>query len=182
MKYDKVIFVGADNTCRSPMAETIFRYSFGEKLPECEIVSRGLIVLFEEPYNEKTLMILYNHGMETAGSTALRLLEEDLEGRVLVLTMTFADKLSIIEDYGFEGAVYTLKEYIGNDDELLDPYGEEIDIYEACFQDMFTAIEEVKKQFILENEQYDNANSPENIISDENNEEKAEKNELEDLV
>lgn len=176
MKYDKVIFVGADNTCRSPMAETIFRYSFGEEMPECDIVSRGLIVLFEEPYNEKTLMILYNHGMETTATTAVKLSEEDLSGKVLVLTMTFADKLSIIEDYGFQGPVYTLKEYIGNDDELLDPYGEEIDIYEACFQDMFSVMEEVKKRFVLENEQYDN--SPENIISDENNE----KNELEDLI
>lgn len=155
MKYDKVIFVGEDNTCRSPMAETIFRYAFGDENIGCEVVSRGLVVLFEEPYNQKAEMILYNHGMETASKSAVQLDAGELEGRVLVLTMTFPEKLKIIEDYGFEGNVYTLKEYIGNDDELLDPYGEEIDIYEACFQDMYAAIGVVKNVFIKENEEYD---------------------------
>ena len=128
---------------RSPMAETIFRYQIADSFPECEIMSRGLVVLFEEPYNQKTEMILYNHGMETAEKMSTQLKPEELMGNVLVLTMTFTDKLKIIEDYGFQGDLYTLKEYIGNDDELLDPYGEEMDIYEACYQDIYTVIKEV---------------------------------------
>ncbi len=146
MIYSKVLFVGNDNSCRSPMAETIFRYLYGGHEPGFEIMSRGLVVLFEEPYNQKVEMILYNHGMETKEKMAIQLVPEDLEGDVLVLTMSFADKLKIIEDYGFEDNVYTLKEFIGNDDELLDPYGEELDIYEACYQDMFRVLEEVKKK------------------------------------
>lgn len=144
MKFDRVIFVGEDNTCRSPMAETIFRSMFDKDKTECEIMSRGLVVLFDEPYNQKTEMILYNHGLETKEKVAIQLEPEELKGNVLVLTMTFTDKLKIIEDFDFHGEVYTLKEYIGNDDELLDPYGEEIDIYEACYQDMFAVIQEVK--------------------------------------
>ncbi|MCI8307135.1 MAG: hypothetical protein HFH14_03700 [Lachnospiraceae bacterium] len=166
MKYDKVIFVGEDNTCRSPMAETIFRYAFGDEKIGCEVVSRGLVVLFEEPYNQKAEMILYNHGMETVSKSAVQLDAAELAERVLVLTMTFPEKLKIIEDYGFGGSVYTLKEYIGNDDELLDPYGEEIDIYEACFQDMFAAIREVKKLFVKENKEYDDAVNGQNEFSD----------------
>lgn len=167
MKYDKVIFVGEDNTCRSPMAETIFRYAFGEEEIGCEVVSRGLVVLFEEPYNQKAEMILYNHGMETVSKSAVQLEAGELDGRVLVLTMTFPEKLKIIEDYGFEGSVYTLKEYIGNDDELLDPYGEEIDIYEACFQDMYAAIEEVKKVFVKENKEYNSIKAETNVCGDD---------------
>lgn len=144
MGYDKIVFVGNDNSYRSPMAETIFRYLYEDKEPEFEIISRGLVVLFEEPYNQKTEMILYNHGMETKEKMALQLTPSDLEGKVLVLTMEFGDKLKIIEDYGIEDNVYTLKEYVGNDDELLDPYGEEMDIYEACFQDMYMVLKEVK--------------------------------------
>lgn len=154
MKYDRVIFAGEYNTCRSPMAETIFRSLCGDIEPECEIISRGLVVLFDEPYNQKTEMILYNHGMETKEKIAIQLVPEELEGRVLVLTMCFTDKLKIIEDYGFTGDVFTLKEYVGNDDELLDPYGEEIDIYKACFQDMYAVMQEVKKKFEAENKDY----------------------------
>lgn len=146
MIYNKVLFVGNDNVCRSPMAETIFRSLYGDGEPEFEITSRGLIVLFEEPYNEKVEMILYNHGMETKEKVALQLKPEDFGDDVLVLTMAFGDKLKIIEDYGVSENVYTLKEFIGNDDELLDPYGEELDIYEACYQDMYLALEEVKRK------------------------------------
>lgn len=151
MKYDKVIFVGDDNTCRSPMAEAIFRH-LTEHKTGCEIMSRGLIVLFPEPYNPKMGKILKEHGMKTKDKTAQQLYPQDLAGNVLVLTMTFADKLKIIEDYEFDGAVYTLKEYVGNNDELLDPYGEELEIYEACFMDMYEVMKEVKKKFLAEND------------------------------
>lgn len=146
MIYSRVLFVGNDNSCRSPMAETIFRHLYEGSERSFEITSRGLVVLFEEPYNQKAEMILYNHGLETKEKMALQLVPEDLEGDVLVLTMAFADKLKIIEDYGFEDNVYTLKEFIGNDDELLDPYGEELDIYEACYQDMYAVLVEVKNK------------------------------------
>lgn len=163
MKYDRVIFVGENNTCRSLMAETIFRYVLKEEKIECEIMSRGLIVLFEEPFNQKAELIMYNHGMEINSKSAVQLQKEELEGRVLVLTMTFADKLKIIEDFGFTGDVYTLKEYVGNDDDLLDPYGEEIDVYEACYQDIYGVIEQVKEIFLRQNQECDN-----NINNDEN--------------
>ena len=71
----KILFVCLGNICRSPMAETIFRYLCGDEVKGCEIVSRGLVVLFEEPYNQKAEMILYNHGMETANKTAIQLNE-----------------------------------------------------------------------------------------------------------
>ena len=159
MKYDRVIFAGENNTCRSLMAETVFRYMTKDDEIQCEIMSRGLIVLFEEPFNQKAELILYNHGLEINSKSAIQLQPEELEGRVLVLTMTFADKLKIIEDFGFEGDVYTLKEYIGNDDELLDPYGEEIDVYEACYQDIYSVIEQVRTIFLKQNMEYDNNNN-----------------------
>ena len=149
MKFDKVIFVGEDNTCRSPMAETIFRYIMKNDYP-CEIMSRGLVVLFPEPYNPKIERILKEHGMKMQEKSAAQLEPEDLDGNVLILTMTFTEKLKIIEDFGFEGSVYTLKEYVGNNDELLDPYGEEMDIYEACFEDMYDVMKEVKLKFVLD--------------------------------
>ena len=146
MIFDRIIFVGMDNTLRSPMAETIFRSLYGEEEPGFEITSRGLVVLFEEPYNQKIEMILYNHGMETVNKMAIQLTREELDDKTLVLTMAFGEKLKIIEDYEFSDNVYTLKEFVGNDDELLDPYGEEMDIYEACYKDMYAVLEEVKKK------------------------------------
>ncbi len=147
MKYDKVVFVGNGNTSRSPMAEAIFLHLYSDADKEVLVVSRGLVVLFEEPYNPKIETVLGVHGIKLASKRAVQLTKEDLIGNVLVLTMGFTDKLKIIEDYGFEGPVYTLKEYVGNDDELLDPYGEEMDIYEACYEDMYEVMQEVVTKF-----------------------------------
>lgn len=169
MKYDRVIFVGNDNTCRSPMAETIFKHMCKDENIEYGISSRGLVVLFEEPYNQKAEMILYNHGMETTENIAIQLEPEELKGKVLVLTMAFTEKLKIIEDYGFDGTVFTLKEYVGNDDELLDPYGEEIDIYEACFQDMYSVMQEVKAKLDKENAEETDDSDKENSNKENSN-------------
>lgn len=157
MKYDKVVFVGNGNTSRSPMAEAIFLHLYSGSLEELTVISRGLVVLFEEPYNPKIETVLNEHGIEMTSKLAIQLTPEELLGNVLVLTMGFTDKLKIIEDYGFEGEVYTLKEYVGNDDELLDPYGEDMDIYEAFYQDMY----EVMKQ-VVEKVEYE-------MKTDENN-------------
>jgi len=153
MKYDRVIFLDDDNTCRSLMAEAIFKSMFEEGETDCEIMSRGLVVLFEEPFNQKAEMILYNHGMQTSGSASVAFDVTEVTEKTLMLTMTFQEKLQLIEEFGLAENVYTLKEYIGNDDELLDPYGEEIDVYEACYQDMYRAIEDVKKRFEKENKE-----------------------------
>jgi len=150
--YDRIIFVGNDNTCRGPMAEAIFRHLYKGNLLKTNIMSRGLVVLFEEPYNAKAIDILSDHGIEMEDGLTKQLGIEELGANTLVLTMAFTDKLKIIEDYGFEENVYTLKEYIGNDDELLDPYGEDMDVYEAFYQDLYNAIVEVVAKFEEETE------------------------------
>ena len=146
MKYDRIIFAGNDNICRSVMAEAVFRQLYRKYDDKPEIMSRGLAVLFEEPYNPKAMLTLKMHGIEINEGMSAKLSSEELGEGTLVLTMGFADKLRIIEDYEYTEEVYTLKEFIGNDDELLDPYGEELDIYEACYQDIYEVIEQVVKK------------------------------------
>ena len=46
--FDKVIFVCNGNTCRSPMAATVMANLKQDIISE----SRGMVVLFPEPYNE----------------------------------------------------------------------------------------------------------------------------------
>lgn len=151
MKYDRIIFAGNDNICRSVMAEAVFSQLYRKHGDKPEIMSRGLAVLFEEPYNPKAMLILKMHGIELNERLSVQLSDEELGDNTLVLTMGFTEKLRILEDYGYTGEVYTLKEFVGNDDELLDPYGEELDIYEACYQDIYEVIEQVVKKLNEEN-------------------------------
>ena len=52
--YNKIIFVCMGNTCRSPMAATIMQ----NRLSKYDVIveSRGMVVLFEEPYNPKAII------------------------------------------------------------------------------------------------------------------------------
>lgn len=151
MLYDKVIFVGNDNTCRSPMAEAIFKHMYKGNILESNIVSRGLVVLFEEPYNPKAREILRKNGIAMGNGLSSQLKKDELIDTALVLTMDFKDKLNIIEDYDFTGEVYTIKEFVGNDDELLDPYGEEMEVYEAFYLDLREAVTAVIDKLKSEN-------------------------------
>ena len=58
-KYDRLIFVSNSDTCRGPMAEAILKSKF--LLSELEVESRGLVVLFPEPVNQKAEAILASH-------------------------------------------------------------------------------------------------------------------------
>ena len=65
IKFDKVIFVCTGNTCRSPMAEAIYRHlTEDSQLPA---ISRGIVMLFPEPSYPKADMVLSNHNLALEG-------------------------------------------------------------------------------------------------------------------
>ena len=55
-RYDKLVFVCTGNTCRSPMAEVIYKNL--DKESDVKVISRGLVVLFNEPINPKAEVVL----------------------------------------------------------------------------------------------------------------------------
>ena len=60
--YSKIIFVCDSGTSRAPMAEAILKeYTIRYPL---EVESRGLVVLFPEPINQKAEAILISNGIE----------------------------------------------------------------------------------------------------------------------
>ena len=89
-RINKIIFVCTDNTCLSNMAAAVFEGIRGER--EIQVASRGLVVLFPEPINQKAVAILKSHKLELLEEEAKPLESRDLIPGTLVLTMTGGGK------------------------------------------------------------------------------------------
>ncbi len=142
-RYERIIFLCTNNTYLSPMAEAMYRHFSAEnqELPEC--CSRGLVVLFSEPISPKVNVALTTHDMEvSAHENSQPVQSEEILGDVLILTMTFSEKVKFLEEYSVEN-VYTLGEFVGEDTDIIDPYGGEEEQYERCYEDILRRIKKV---------------------------------------
>lgn len=144
---NKVIFVCVGNTCRSPMAAT----SMSTFLQGTDILvqSRGMVVLFPEPYNPKAVAVASKHGMIMVSDSTKQIENEDFDNNTLVLVMNSNMKKKLYDKYDRAINVYTLSEYAGEGDiEVLDPYGKGMEEYNKCFEQLYILLEKAARNII----------------------------------
>ena len=118
-KYDRLIFVSNSDTCRGPMAEAILKSKF--LLSELEVESRGLVVLFPEPVNQKAEAILASHGLT-------------MKDHTLILVMEDALKQRIFQEHENVQNTWQLSEYIKEETDVTEPVGGSLADYGACYE------------------------------------------------
>ncbi len=143
MQFTKLIFLSTDNTCSSPLAEAIYHSLVSEDY--LEVVSRGLVVLFEEPINPKAALVAQNHQLSLGEHRSAPLSHEDITEGTLILTMSEKQKQTVLEDYKEAAFVYTLNEFTGEIKEVLDPYGEGLLEYE----ELYIALARMVKKMVI---------------------------------
>lgn len=143
MEYSKIIFVAQTGTCREAMAARILG-DFTLK-HSVEICSRGLVVQFPEPMNQKAEAVLISNGIATEGFASEQLTEEDLTEGTLVLTMEATQRDRIVEQYdnSIQADIFVLTEYVGDELEILDPYGGELPVYGLCYETLRKSIKKL---------------------------------------
>ena len=148
-RYRKIIFVCDSGTARAPMAEAIMK-EYMIKYP-VEIESRGLVVLFPEPLNQKTEAVLISNGINVQNQMSRQLTAEDLQQGHLFIAMEAAQKQKILEEYeeSLEGDVEVLTDLTGDELEILNPYGGTLQSYGLCYE---TLNKTIKKLVNLLNE------------------------------
>lgn len=149
-EYNKIIFVCKENLILSPMAEYIMKSILMDKTRE--ISSRGLVVLFAEPRDQKATEVLINHAIPCEEQVSKEFVAEEVAEDTLVLTMNFMEKVKLVEDYGLADNVFTLREFAEDeegenlDPDLSDPYGGGDDAYEETYVELKDLLYKVKKK------------------------------------
>jgi protein-tyrosine phosphatase len=144
-KLERIIFVARSGSCREPMAMGILK-DLTLKY-EVEILARGLVVSFPEPMNGKAEAVLISNGIFLKDFTSEQLKNEEITESTLVLTMERTQREKVLSHY--ENAhienVYVLTDFVGDELEILDPYGGSLQSYGLCYETLRKSIKKLVK-------------------------------------
>ena len=131
------------------MAEAIMK-EYTMKYP-LEIESRGLVVLFPEPLNQKAEAVLISNGITMENQMSRQLSAEDLVPENLIVAMEETQRQKVLEEYeeAAQVDVEVLTELVGDELEIINPYGGTLQSYGLCYE---TLNKSVKKLVDLINE------------------------------
>ncbi len=142
---NRIVFAGGSGISRSAMAKGIL-----DEMPtkrNIQVENRGIIVQFPEPLNQKAEAVMISNGLCTDNFRTQQLEEEDFRPGTLVITMENSQRNKIIENY--EGAneenTQVLSTLVGDELEIIDPYGGPLQSYGICYEMLKKSIKKLVK-------------------------------------
>ena len=140
---DRIVFVENRGNERAIMAKIIFDDG---NTSDVKAEARGITVLFPEPINQKVEAVLISNGYKVPDFKSIQLTEEDFSDTTLVLTMEEKQKNKILERFPEAKNVQVLTDLTGDELEIMDPIGANLQSYGLCFESLSIII---KKLLVL---------------------------------
>jgi len=153
-----MLFVCTGNICRSPLAEALMRRALEQRdLGRIEVLSAGTGAWDGAPASEGAYLVGLERGLDLSSHRARLLTRELVEDADLVLTMARHHRARV-DELGGEGRVHVLGEYAGregDDTEVSDPFGGDLDVYRETCRQLETFIEAVVERVVKEEQRGD---------------------------
>ena len=113
-----------------------------------EVCSKGLVVLFPEPINQKAEAVLISNGINFKENyVSSQLQNEDITESTIVIAMEEAIRYKIIEQFenANEDNTFILSDYVGDELEIINPYGAPLQTYGLCHESLRNTMKKLVK-------------------------------------
>ena len=152
-----ILLVCTGNICRSPLAASLLERALRERGLEVTVASAGTGAWDGAPASEGAYLVGLERGLDLSGHRARLLTRELVENAHLILTMARHHRARV-DELGGEGRVFVLGEYAGrggDDVEVSDPFGGNLDIYRETCEELETLAAAVAERLAAESKRGD---------------------------
>ena len=148
-KYKRVIFAEGNGITRAPMAAEIFKSIYSG---DAEVLSRGIIVQFSEPLNQKAQAVMISNGIDLTDFESQKLVASDITLDTIVFTMEASSLKKIIDsiDTANESNTFLLTDYVGEELPIMNPFGGTLQTYGICFEMLKTTLKKLNDKLCKE--------------------------------
>lgn len=145
-----IVFVCTANVCRSPMAEKLFVDAFekSKSKKNVKVFSAGISAMDGDQASENSIDACEEIGLDLKDHRSAALTRATAENASAIFCMTESHRalLQMYFDLPETTQVFLMREFMeGENKELPDPYGQNIDVYRNCRENMKESIPSLLK-------------------------------------
>ena len=141
-----ILFVCTGNTCRSAMAEALFKKILKDNSIEgVNVSSTGVAVFTPSPASGQAISVMKEKGIDLTSHQSKQVTQEMIEQADYIFTMTASHRESLLRECPIAAdKAFTLKEFTTeNDEDVYDPFGFSKAAYATCAKEIGICLEQL---------------------------------------